>query len=594
MQYEALSLAALICAILLTRPYRAVLRFSGRDTLLQLLRTCVAMSVLIGSYLLLLTPHGIPRTLAVIHPLLFYLWAAGARLAIANSLIIAAQSGAALRAAKRVLIFGAGPAGQQLALSMRHEPSLDAVGFVDESDSFKGSLLDGKPIWHVDELEEILAVETIEEVFVALPTAKRSARRAVIERIRECGPAVKIRVLPSISEIAFDKVSISELREVQIEELLGRDEIPPDPALMSRNIEGRIVLVTGAGGSIGSELCRQIIKYRPQALILADQSERALYEIDVELSEVIARETLPTEIFAELVNTADQEQCRRLFGRWKPHTVFHAAAYKHVPIVELNPLNGIRNNIFGTLHAALAAEEVKTSKFVLISSDKAVRPTNIMGATKRACELIVQARAQAQTVTSFVSVRFGNVLGSSGSVVPRFRQQIAAGGPVTITHRDATRYFMTIPEASQLVIQAGALAQGGEVLLLDMGQPVRILDLAKAMIELTGLTVMDDANPDGDIAIEEIGLRKGEKLIEELLINAPSEATEHPRIIKAREAMIAWAALSQHLARLDRILSRADAASAVALLNELVPEFAPQTWAGHPEPEEAEILPLAR
>jgi FlaA1/EpsC-like NDP-sugar epimerase len=419
----------------------------------------------------------------------------------------------------------------------------------------------------------------------------------VIEQIRQAGPAVKIRILPSISEIAFDRVSISELREVQIEELLGRDEIPPDPSLMSRNISGRIVLVTGAGGSIGSELCRQILKYGPQALILADQSERALYEIDVELNELITREKLSVEVFAELLSICEQEQCQRLFQRWKPHTVFHAAAYKHVPLVELNPVNGIRNNIFGTLYTALAAEQVGTTKFVLVSTDKAVRPTNIMGASKRVCELIVQARANAQSDTSFVSVRFGNVLGSSGSVVPRFRQQIAAGGPVTITHRDATRYFMTIPEASQLVIQAGALAQGGEVLLLDMGQPVRILDLATAMIELTGLTVADEKNPDGDIAVREIGLRKGEKLFEELLIDAQSEPTPHPRIIKAREASMNWSDLSQQLARLNQLLGRADAAAAVELLCKLVPEFVPQTWSGHVDNEtvvEAEPLPAER
>jgi FlaA1/EpsC-like NDP-sugar epimerase len=525
--------------------------------------------------------HGIPRTLAVIHPLLFYLTAAGARVTIANALIAAVHSGVPARAAKRVLIFGAGPAGQQLAASMRQEPGLVCVGFVDENATFRGSLLDGKPVWHVSDLEQTLAFESIEEVFVALPTSKRSVRRAVIQRIRESGPAVQIRVLPSISEIAFDRVSISEFREVQIEELLGRDEIPPDPKLMSRNTEGRIVLVTGAGGSIGSELCRQILKYAPQALVIADQSERALYEIDVELNELISRQKLSVEVFAELLNVAEREQCRRMFERWKPHTVYHAAAYKHVPLIELNPLNGIRNNIQGTLFTALAAEEFGTEKFVLVSTDKAVRPTNVMGASKRVCELIVQGRASAQNRTSFVSVRFGNVLGSSGSVVPRFREQIAAGGPVTITHRDATRYFMTIPEASQLVIQAGAMGEGGEVLLLDMGQPVRILDLARAMVELTGLTVIDEQHPDGDIAIEEIGLRSGEKLIEELLIGAPSEATAHPRIIKAREASILWSRLSQLLSQLESELARADAASAVALLCELVPEFTPATWFGH-------------
>jgi FlaA1/EpsC-like NDP-sugar epimerase len=593
-RYEAVALVGFALGVLLMHPYRSVLRFSGREVMLQLFWTCALMSLAVGVALLTLRLDSIPRTLAVIHPLLFYFAAAAARLLIANGLMVAANSSEPSRTGKRVLIFGAGTAGQQLAASMRHEKSLTCVGFVDENRSFRGSLLEGKPIWHVSELEKLLRLEAIEEVFLALPTSKRSTRRAIIENIRQVAPSVRIRVLPSISQIAYDRVSISELREVQIEELLGRDEVPPDPALMFRNIEGRVVLVTGAGGSIGSELCRQIVKLRPQALVLADQSEHALYSIDVELSELVSAQGNDTEIFAELVNVADQEQCRRLFERWKPHTVYHAAAYKHVPLVELNPLNGIRNNIFGTLHAALAAERVGTRKFVLVSTDKAVRPTNVMGASKRVCELIVQARARAQSATSFVSVRFGNVLGSSGSVVPRFRQQIAAGGPVTITHRDATRYFMTIPEASQLVIQAGALGDGGEVLLLDMGQPVRIVDLARAMVELTGLSVIDDDNPDGDIAIEEIGLRKGEKLIEELLIDAPSEATEHPRIIKARESTIDWAALDQQLTRMDRHLAKADAASSVALLRALVPEFTPRTWPGHEVSEDAKILPISQ
>jgi FlaA1/EpsC-like NDP-sugar epimerase len=591
--FESIALAAWLCSAVVTNPYRAVVRYSGRETVMQLLRTCVIMSTILAVAFLLLQIHGIPRTLAVLHPLIFFFAAAGARIQISSSLIAAVQGGGARqRNEKRVLIYGAGPAGQQLAQSMRQEPGLTAVGFVDENESFRGNLLDGKPIWHVDDLEQVIAMEDIHEIFVAVPNLKRSARRAIIERIRQTGSGVRVRTLPSISEIAFDQVSISDLREVQIEELLGRDEVAPDADLMSRNIHGKIVLVTGAGGSIGSELCRQILRLGPAALVLADQSEKALYDIDGELWEIHAREGLESEIFTELVNVADPDQCDRLFDKWKPETVYHAAAYKHVPLVELNPVAGLRNNVHGTLYSALAAEKAGTKKFVLVSTDKAVRPTNVMGASKRVCELIIQARAMLQDRTSYASVRFGNVLGSSGSVVPRFRQQIAAGGPVTITHREATRYFMTIPEASQLVIQAGALAHGGEVLLLDMGQPVRILDLARAMIELTGLSVLDDKNSDGDIEIEEIGLRPGEKLIEELLISAPSEGTEHPRIIKARESMMDWAELEPQLVRLKRSLDQADAAEAVGILLKLVPEFTPQTWTGEPAERGARILHL--
>jgi FlaA1/EpsC-like NDP-sugar epimerase len=472
-----------------------------------------------------------------------------------------------------VLIYGAGVSGQQLAASIRQDPSLYVVGFIDRNESLRDNVLEGKRIWHTGDLELVLNLEKIDEVFIALPTAKRSVRRAIVERIRHHKSGVRVRVLPTLSQIASGRVSISDLREVQIEELLGRDEVAPDPVLMQRNITGCRVLVTGAGGSIGAELCRQIIRQRPSLIVLAEHSEHALYSIDIELREIVRREDLPVEISPELVNVADEGQCERMLRRHAVDTVFHAAAYKHVPMVESNPIAGIRNNVLSTLSAALASERCGVRKFILVSTDKAVRPTNVMGASKRVCELVVQARAAAQQDTSYCSVRFGNVLGSSGSVIPRFRKQIAAGGPVTITHSEATRYFMTIPEAAQLVIQAGALAGDGEVLLLDMGEPVRIIDLARLMIELSGLSVADDDNPDGEIALEEIGLRPGEKLIEELLIGGDCEGTAHPRIVKARESMLSWRSLEEQLRKLMGALDDADSEAAIAMLRELVPEF---------------------
>ena len=474
---------------------------------------------------------------------------------------------------KQVLIYGAGVSGQQLAASIRQDPSLYVVGFIDRNETLRDNVLEGKRIWHTADLELVLNVEKIDEVFIALPTARRSVRRAIVERIRHYKGGVRVRVLPTLSQIASGRVSISDLREVQIEELLGRDEVAPDPVLMQRNITGCRVLVTGAGGSIGSELCRQIVRQRPSLIVLAEHSEHALYSIDIELREIVRREELPVEISPELVNVADERQCERMLTRHAVDTVFHAAAYKHVPMVESNPIAGIRNNVLSTLSTALASERCGVRKFILVSTDKAVRPTNVMGASKRVCELVVQARAAAQQETSYCSVRFGNVLGSSGSVIPRFRQQIAAGGPVTITHSEATRYFMTIPEAAQLVIQAGALAGDGEVLLLDMGEPVRIIDLARLMIELSGLSVADDDNPDGEIAIEEIGLRPGEKLIEELLIGGDCQGTAHPRIVKARESMLSWPALETQLHKLTDALKDADSEAAIAILRELVPEF---------------------
>jgi FlaA1/EpsC-like NDP-sugar epimerase len=571
--FTVIALAAWLLVSLATRTYRSVTRFAGQHTLFALMRSCMLMSFALAVILLTLRINSMPRTLSVIHPLVFFLGLAGERLLLSQLIVDALQGLRRIPTRKQVLIYGAGVSGQQLASSIRQDPGLYVVGFIDRNESLRDNILEGKRIWHTGDLELVLNLERIDEVFIALPTARRSVRRAIVERIHHYKGGVRVRVLPTLSQIASGRVSVSDLREVQIEELLGRDEVAPDALLMQRNITSRRVLVTGAGGSIGSELCRQIIRQRPSLIVLAEQSEHALYTVDIELREIARREGLPVEISPELVNVADERQCGRMLSRHGVDTVFHAAAYKHVPLVESNPIAGIRNNVLSTLSAALACERCGVAKFILVSTDKAVRPTNVMGASKRVCELVVQARAAAQQKTSYCSVRFGNVLGSSGSVIPRFRQQIAAGGPVTITHSEATRYFMTIPEAAQLVIQAGALAGDGEVLLLEMGDPVRIVDLARLMIELSGLSVADDDNPDGEIAIEEIGLRPGEKLIEELLIGGDCEGTAHPRIVKARESMLPWSALEAQLERLVEFLKDADTDAAIAKLRELVPEF---------------------
>ncbi|HEX6740189.1 MAG TPA: nucleoside-diphosphate sugar epimerase/dehydratase [Sphingomicrobium sp.] len=553
--------------------YRSLVRFSGRETLLQLAKRCLAMSLVLAVVLLALRVSGIPRTLAVLHPLVFMLALAGTRLGLSSLLVEALYSRPLRQRRKRVLIYGAGSDGQQLATSVRNDPQLRLIGFVDENPVLSNRAIEGKPIWHTDDLERVLALEDVDEVFLALSSASRSARRQIVERLRSRAPKVRVRMLPSISEIAFEKVSINDLRDVQIEELLGRDEVTPDPELMSRNISGKCVMVTGAGGSIGSELCRQIIRHGPRSIILVEQSEHALYLIDSELRELKEREQLELDIVAELSDIAQVAECSRPFAAWRPDTVFHAAAYKHVPLIEGNPLQGIRNNVFGTLNVCLAAEAVGTATLILVSTDKAVRPTSVMGASKRVCELIIQGRASAQRATTYSGVRFGNVLGSSGSVVPLFRRQIEKGGPLTVTHADVTRYFMTIPEASQLVIQAGAMAEGGDIFLLDMGEPVRVHDLARAMVELSGLTVRDGANPDGDIEIVEIGLRPGEKLHEELLIEENARPTSHPRIVKARESMIEWLHLQRRLDELSQAIEAGDTDEAMDLLILLVPGY---------------------
>ena len=580
--FLAIAIPIWVAIALLTRAYRSLIRFSGGETIRQIAIRCGLMSIALGIVLVPLHLRGIPRTLAVLHPLVFTLMLAGSRLALSSLLLQALYSGPLRQKPKRVLVYGAGSAGQQLANSVRQDPQIRLIGFVDDSPGLSNRALEGKPIWHTDDLERILALEDVDEVFLAL-SARRSTRRQIVERLRTRAPKVRVRMLPSVSEIAFEQVTINDLRDVQIEELLGRDEVAPDAELMRRDIAGKCVMVTGAGGSIGSELCRQIILQRPRALVLVEQSEHALYLIDSELQELKEREDLTVETACELVDIAQPTECNRAFETWRPDTVFHAAAYKHVPLLERNPLPGIRNNVFGTLNVSLAAEAVGTGTFILVSTDKAVRPSSIMGASKRVCELIVQARAQAHQGTSYSGVRFGNVLGSSGSVVPLFRRQIQKGGPVTVTHADVTRYFMTIPEASQLVIQAGAMAEGGEIFLLDMGDPVRVLDLARAMIELSGLTVRDASNPDGDIEVAEIGLRPGEKLHEELLIEENALPTSHPRIVKARESMIEWLHLQRRLDDLASAIDNNDVARTLSLLCLLVPGYQPA--AGPVEPE---------
>ena len=392
--FAGIALSAWLLVSLATRTYRSVTRFAGQHTLFALMRSCMFMSLALAVLLLSLRIDSMPRTLSVIHPLVFFLGLAGERLLLSQLIVDALQGLRRIPTRKQVLIYGAGVSGQQLAASIRQDPSLYVVGFIDRNETLRDNVLEGKRIWHTADLELVLNVEKIDEVFIALPTARRSVRRAIVERIRHYKGGVRVRVLPTLSQIASGRVSISDLREVQIEELLGRDEVAPDPVLMQRNITGCRVLVTGAGGSIGSELCRQIVRQRPSLIVLAEHSEHALYSIDIELREIVRREELPVEISPELVNVADERQCERMLTRHAVDTVFHAAAYKHVPMVERNPIAGIRNNVLSTLSAALASERCGVRKFILVSTDKAVRPANVMGASKRVCELVVQARAR--------------------------------------------------------------------------------------------------------------------------------------------------------------------------------------------------------
>jgi len=468
----------------------------------------------------------------------------------------------------RIAIYGAGGAGAQLAQAMQISPDHSAVCFLDDRSDLQRKIVAGLPVYPPSELSNAIARHEIEQIVLAIPSASSSQKRRLIQRVESSGLPVKI--LPGLFELVDGTAGVGDIREVDVADLLGRDPVPPDPALFARNILGKVVLVTGAGGSIGSELCRQIATQRPSRLVLLDHSEFALYSIDHEL-----RQSHPEVALAPCLGSSlDEGLMRALLRTQKVQTIYHAAAYKHVPLVEANMQQGLRNNVFGSLTVARLALETGAETCVLISTDKAVRPTNVMGASKRAAELIFQAAAlRSGTRTVFSMVRFGNVLGSSGSVVPLFKKQIEQGGPVTITHPDIIRYFMLIPEAAQLVLQAGAMARGGDVFVLDMGEPVRIADLARTMIHLSGLSERTEDDDDGDIAIEYIGLRAGEKLYEELLIGESVVPSGHPRIMCARERHVEPALLDKMIESLRAACDANDPPAMLRQLRNLVPEY---------------------
>ncbi len=556
--------------------YRAIFRYSGWSALGALAVAGALYGLAFSIIFTLVSIDGVPRTLGLIQPVLLFI-AVGMSRAFARFWL---GGGYALvremNGRSRVLIYGAGRAGRQLAAALNSSPEMVVVGFIDDDTSLQGSVMNGKPIFAPDQMQDMITNEAIRHVLLAMPSATRVRRAEILQVLK--GTAVQVRTLPDLTDIARGRISVGDLRELDIEDLLGRDAVTPNQILLSRNIAAKTILVTGAGGSIGSELCRKIMHLHPKTLLLLDSSEHALYQIHHEL-ELASGDAGSIDLVPLLGSVTDAARLALLMGTWRPDTVYHAAAYKHVPLVEYNPAEGVRNNVFGTLITARAAQAHGVRDFVLISTDKAVRPTNVMGASKRIAEMVLQALAQDQSEnavgTRFSMVRFGNVLGSSGSVVPLFRRQIQEGGPVTITHEEVTRYFMSIPEAAELVIQAGAMAQGGEVFVLDMGDPVRIIDLARNMIELSGLQVRDADCPEGDIEISVVGLRPGEKLYEELLIGGDDMPTSHPRIMKARDPVSGWSVLAPMLQHLEQNLAANDAVALREQLTRIVGEFTP-------------------
>lgn len=551
--------------------YRAIFRYSGWPALLAVARAVGIYSVLYASIFAAIGVEGVPRTVGLIQPILL-LFVVGASRAFARLWLGEQYHGILQRANRpKVLIYGAGRTGRQLAAAMANSPDMQVAGFIDDDDRLHGHLLNGLPVYAATDVGELADTLNISNILLAMPNLHRERRNAILNQIRSAH--VAIRTLPSLTDLAQGKVSVTDLRELDIDDLLGRDPVHPNHLLLSKCIVGKTVLVTGAGGSIGSELCRQILSIRPAKLLLIEQNEFALYSIHQELDAKLMG--TPTVLVPLLASAQDADRLHEILSTWHPDTVYHAAAYKHVPLVEHNPAEGIKNNVLGTLRTAQAAADNGVADFVLISTDKAVRPTNIMGASKRLAEMVLQALAPHHPTTRFSMVRFGNVLGSSGSVVPKFRQQVREGGPVTVTHPDVTRFFMTIPEAAQLVIQAGAMAKGGDVFVLDMGQPVKIIDLARRMVELSGLTVRDETQPDGDIKIVITGLRPGEKLYEELLIGDNPQPTLHPRIMKAHEAFLPWMELDDKLRALQVALSVNDVGLLRRMMQELVPGYTP-------------------
>lgn len=551
--------------------YRAIFRYSGWPALQAVAQAVLIYGVIYAAVFTFYGATGVPRTIGIIQPLLLLILA-GASRAFAKLWLGDVYLGILKHESRpKALIYGSGSSGRQLADAISSAREMQVIGFLDDDARLQGRMLNGLPVYNPIDFDKIVRKAGIGIVLLAMPSLSRKRRNEILANMRNA--QVAVRTLPSVLQLAQGKVTVDDLQDLDVDDLLGREPVVPNHALLVKNIAEKTVLVTGAGGSIGGELSRQIMLLRPRRLLLIEQSEFALYSISQELEARLSNDDI--KIIPLLASVQDGRRMQEIMHAWRPDTVYHAAAYKHVPLVEHNPVAGIKNNLLGTVCTALAAIESGVADFVLISTDKAVRPTNIMGASKRLAEMALQALDAAHEDTRFCMVRFGNVLGSSGSVVPKFREQIRCGGPITLTHPDVTRYFMTIPEAAQLVIQAGAMAQGGDVFLLDMGQPVKIADLARRIAELAGHKVKDSENPDGDIEIVVTGLRPGEKLYEELLIADDPRPTAHSRIMRAVEEFIPWNEFQIALDGLRVALESNDIQSIRILVARLVDGYVP-------------------
>jgi FlaA1/EpsC-like NDP-sugar epimerase len=577
--------------------YRAIFRYVGSAAVTTMARVFIIYLGLFFSLFTLIGVSNVPRSIGIIQPILLFIGIGTSRYFVRYWLggINKVQK-VFHKSSPIALIYGAGSAGSQLAESINNNKEILIKGFIDDDSQLQGSTINGITVYSNSGLQDVIHQLNITDVLLAIPSVSQDRRNKIIASLNGCG--VRVRTLPGLIDMAAGRVKISDLHDLDMNDLLGRSVVPPKIELLEKNIRGKVVLITGAGGSIGSELCRQLIKFSPKILILIDISEHSLYLIHEELKKILigieedfsvlcddkdayADSARPPKLVPCLASVRDRNELIKIFKTYQPDTVYHAAAYKHVPLVEQNPEEGIRNNVFGTCTCAQVSLECGVSHFTLVSTDKAVRPTNVMGASKRIAEMVLQAMARiaqkGDQVTTFSIVRFGNVLGSSGSVVPLFRSQIAAGGPITLTHAEVTRYFMTIPEAAQLVIQASSMAAGGDVFVLDMGEPVRIYDLAVRMIYLSGHLVRDESQPHGDIEIKVTGLRPGEKLYEELLIGESPQPTTHPKIMKAHEEFLPWNDLQRELEQLNYALDASNRKLIRKILQKLVLGYQPNS-----------------
>ena len=552
--------------------YRSVVHFMGSNAIRTIGIGVAASSLYFFAVAFIFRIETLPRSIPFIYGLLLFVLIGGSRWFVRG---LYQHHRFSQHSKHPVVIYGAGEAGVQLAKSLIAGEDFFPCAFIDDNKALHGFIVNDIKVYGNAELEHVISLTNAKRVLLAVPSATKEERKAILDRLDRV--PLRVQTIPSFEAIVSGKAELHQLQDVDVEDLLGRDTVPPQMNLFNACIESKNVLVTGAGGSIGSELCRQILKAEPNTLVLYELSELALYTVDQELREVQKQLGTTVKIVPILGSVCDRFRLDELFLTYAINTVYHAAAYKHVPLVEGNIFQGIKNNIIGTKILAEAAEAASVENFVLISTDKAVRPTNVMGATKRTAELILQAMADRGSKTIYSMVRFGNVLGSSGSVVPLFRKQIANGGPITVTHQDITRYFMTIPEAAQLVIQAGAMGKGGDVFVLDMGSPVKIFDMARRMVLLSGKTIQDAENPTGDIKISVVGLRPGEKLYEELLVGENVQETVHPKIMQAYEVYLSYEELGEKLAQFEVLEKVNDCAAARALLQEIVKGFCPSS-----------------